>query len=466
MPSSTIEGIREIQAQAQRSEAGQVRTALRPGLMGVYLSQALGQMADGPNFTLPCRILDMKYEPGDYCTLLYELGSQLAIGHIRWSATDSVPTASSHRIDQLGMEVYPFPIDPWLPGLPMATDPQAIAWALAQALPECRLGQSRVLRVRVAPQRYRPGKRFTLRLDIVLRDGETGMFTSRTFYGKLYHKAEKAASVFQEMQLLTESSPVREGRVLMASAAAFLPELSMVLQEPVAGTPLEDLLGRMEGNATRGDPRGWSATRRAAAALAAVHTAGLTSPRRRPIEDELRRFQKRATQVRAVDANQGTRMAELADALPAWLNCLDEWGAELSLIHGDCKPSQFLIGDDQVAILDFDHTGMADPANDVGTFLATLRQLALRQSLKARGDAEAASRAEWLLALEKHFLEEYCMASNRGQDFHLRATWYQAAGLMRKTLRAFGRSPFSPLPGAMVAEAWRCLAELPPPGKA
>jgi aminoglycoside phosphotransferase (APT) family kinase protein len=163
-----------------------------------------------------------------------------------------------------------------------------------------------------------------------------------------------------------------------------------------------------------------------------------------------------------VDAGQGERLGELAAALPDWLARLDQWGAELSLVHGDCKPSQFLIGGDHVAILDFDHAGLADPANDVGTFLATLRQMALKQALKAHGDAPSAARTQWLLALERRFLDEYCAASSRGKEFYLRATWYEAVGLMRKALRAFGRSPFSPLPGELVALAWGCLADLPP----
>jgi hypothetical protein len=368
------------------------------------------------------------------------------------------------------MDVYPFPEDPWLPGVAAAADAQIIAGALARSLPECLSGKARVLRVRVAPQRYRPGKRFTLRLDVSLRERSSGEISRRTYYGKVYHDPKKARSVYQEMQLLSESSAVREGKVVLAEAAVFLPELSMVLQAPVGGTPLEDLIGRMEGNARAGDPRGWSGMQRAAAALAAVHTAGLATKRHRPIQDELARFQKRAAKVGTVDAAQGRRLGELAAALPAWMGLLDEWGAELSLIHGDCKPSQFLISDDHVAILDFDHAGMADPANDVGTFLATLRQLALRQSLKAHeaaattvaahGVSPSAARAEWLLALEKRFLDEYCTASSRGEGFRLRATWYEAAGLMRKALRGFGRSPFSPLPMAMVAEAWTCLAEI------
>jgi aminoglycoside phosphotransferase (APT) family kinase protein len=400
------------------------------------------------------------------------------------------------------MEVYPYPKDPWLPGLETAADPQVIAEAVARNLPLCQSGSVRLLRVRVTPQRYRPGRRLTLRLDILFRDKERGeslreeIFT-RTYFAKVYHDPKKARSVFQEMQMLAQIPAARERRVVLAGAAAYLPELSMILQEPVGGAPLEDQVGRLiEGRTLAQDFRTeletlgkspaiaddlpvWSGMKRAAAALAAVHTAGLETKRRRSIQDELARFRKRAAKIASVDATQGARLDELAAALPAWLPWLDEWGAGLSLIHGDCKPSQFLISDDgrtdsPVAILDFDHAGMADPANDVGTYLATLRQLAVRQSLKSRGDEASVARAEWLLALEKYFLDEYCAAhggaahggaaGDRGEGFRLRAVWYEAVGLLRKALRGFGRSPFSPLPGAMVAEAWRCLAELPSAG--
>jgi hypothetical protein len=317
----------------------------------------------------------MKYEPGEYCILLYQLGEQIVVGHLRWQDGAVVPPSSKYRIETIGMDIYPYPADPWLPGLVTASDPKVIASALAHALPECQSGLARVLRVQVIPQRYRPGKRLTLRLNIHLWDLSRGGIFTRTYYGKVYHDPKKASSVYQEMQLLAEIAPVREGKVLLAGAAAYLPDLSMVLQEPVNGTPLEDLIGRMDGPGRTGDPRALSGMRRAAAALAAVHTAGLETKRHRPILDELARFQKRAAKIESVDTAQGALLGELAAALPAWLPWLDEWGAGLSLIHGDCKPSQFLIGDERVAILDFDHTGMADPAND-GTFLATLRQLA------------------------------------------------------------------------------------------
>ncbi len=254
---------------------------------------------------------------------------------------------------------------------------------------------------------------------------------------------------------------MRDGRVILAPVVAFLPDLRLILQGPVEGVPLELYLEGLRGHVTAGDQRGWDGIIRSAGAFAAVHTAGLSTDRERPIEKELKRFGKRAAQAAEVDPVAGGRMGELAAALPAWLDRLPEWDAEIGLVHGDCKHSQCMVTPDGIAILDFDHCGMADPATDIGTYLATLRQLAIHQALGASDGAAAAARGRWLRDLEDRFLDEYCAASGYSPGFRPRAIWYEAAALMRKALRGFARSPRSPMPLAQVEEGWRCLEALP-----
>lgn len=435
-----------------------VALALRPSAMGPLLDQAIRGRADGP--APECRILDVKYEPGEYCTVLYQLGERMVIGTITWGEADDELPPAQHTIDALGMQVYLFEHDPALPGLETARDPAAMARALNESLPECRDGAARVLRCRVAILRYRPGRRCTLRIDAWLRDQASGALSRRTLFGKLYHTLAKATPAYQELLLLADSEPARAGRVILARPAAFLPDLLIVLQDPVAGVPLDLLLSA--GSGAAGDPRAQPGIVGAAEALAAVHTAGLKAGRERPIAAEVKRFGKRAARIAAVDPELGARLGELAAALQAGLDRLPDWDAEIGLVHGDCKPNQFLIDPSGVAILDFDHCGMADPANDVGTFLATLRQLGIRNALKLRDAGKAAPRSAALLELERSFLDAYCAASGRGPSFRLRATWYEAAALLRKALRAFGRSPRSPMPAALAEAAWRCLADLPP----
>lgn len=439
------------------SELLQVRAALNPRVMAGYLAEALGMAG----FHQACRILNVKYEPGEYCTILYSLGKQPLVGSLRWDGAvrDGVPE-TARLIAPLGMLVYRLEHDPALPGLEVALKPELIAGVLAEELPELRDSTLRALRCKPTVLRYRPGRRCTLRLDLWLRDVRSGAITTRTLFGKAYHDLAKATAVYDEMLMLAGSAPVRDGRLLVARPVAFLRDLRIVLQEPVEGTPLDGLLEGMARTPTASDPRGCEGVIRSAPALAALHTAGLATYRQRPIADELRRFKKRAAQAEQVEPVIGARMGILAATLPDWLDLLPEWGEELGLVHGDCKPSQFLVGPAGVAMLDFDHCGMADPATDVGTYLATLRQLGAWQSLDRRRAAGAAARARRMRALEELFLEGYCTASARRPEFRLRAIWYEAVALLRKALRAFARNPRSAMPALLVEEAWRCLDDL------
>lgn len=437
------------------AQSQQMQLALQLRTVAQTLEGAFGLQPDPrgvkPRGVAGCRILDMRYEPDERCVILYQLGEHMVVGTLRWDRPDVKWSEPAQMIPSLGMGAYLFPHDPALPGLAAALETQAMAHALAEGLPECGEGAYRVLRCRAVPLRYRLGRRCTLRLDLWLRNVKSGVVVHRTLIGKVYHDGAKAASVYGSMAMLSGTPPVREGRIAVARAVAFLPALAMILQEPMDGTPLDLWLSCREDEATADNSPGGNGVVRAATALAALHTSGLATERQRAVAVEIARLQSRAAQVARADATLGARMSELAATLTARLERLSEWNAEVSFVHGDCKPSQFLLGATQVALLDFDHCGMADPAVDVGTFLATLRQQGLRRSLKAE------SREGTYVVLEGRFLDAYCAVSGRGADFRSRAAWYQAAALLRKAQRSFARSPRSPLPAGLVAEAWRCL---------
>ena len=134
-----------------------------------------------------------------------------------------------------------------------------------------------------------------------------------------------------------------------------------------------------------------------------------------------------------------------------------------SLVHGDCKPSQFLLHGSRVALLDLDHCGLADPAYDVGNFVASLRQQAVQQSQQAVPSSDRLDRA---LELGSIFVDAYSAAArtagphpagSEGPRFEDRVEVFVAVSLMRKALRAFARSPQSPIPLRLVAEAHRGL---------
>ena len=441
----------------------QVQWALRPRVMGEYLKEVFASHgADtASKGGAGCRILDVKYLPGSSCIILYQLGDQMVIGALNWDEDHRESFGETPLIAPLGMRVYRAEDDPALPGLLTALDPERMARVLTEALPECRAGAARVLRCRVMLVRYRPGKRCTVRFEVWLRHTATGAISSRMLFGKLYHSASKAVSVYEAMGRLFDSAPARGGQLTLARPAAFLPDLQLVLQEPVGGMPLDLLLAGRARDGSTGDQRASNGVVRAGAALAALHTARVSAKHDRSVAAELARFEQRAAKVATVNTDLGAQLSGLTAALRGSSKYLQEWGSELSFIHGDCKPSQFLIGPAHVALLDFDHCGMADPASDVGMFLASLRQFSIRQTLKSHGNPRwpvpGSAPVSWLETLEQQFLEEYCAASACHDKFRLRAVWYEAVALLRKAVRAFARSPYSPLPSALVTEAWQCL---------
>lgn len=445
----------------------QVELALRPRVMQHHLSCLYGQDTDDQRTPAACHILDAKVEPGAHCSILYQLGERLVIGKLQWPALPDAP-ASTAALRLAEMQIYSYEQDPALPGLTTVLDGQQMAALLNTLLPECAAGDLRILRCQVTPLRYRLGRRCTVRFDLRLRQQANGAIIRRTLYGKLYHSARKAQAVYTEMGMLSAKTGVL-GILQVAQAVAFAPTLPMVFQAPVQGTPLELWLYPPKRTTTIAPPHAVAGIRQAGAALATLHQVEMSTDRERPVADELVRFQQRSAQISAVNPTTGAALRYVANALPAWLAHLPLWGAERSVVHGDCKPSQFFLAEDangapQVALLDFDHCGIADPAADVGNFLATLRQTGVKYALKQRDAAAVASFQRWLAALEEEFLTAYLATRPCHAAFRQRVTWYQAVALLRKALRSFSRSPRSPLPTLLAQAAGRALATLPTPG--
>lgn len=412
---------------------------LSPSLMRAQLRAALPP-EEQPRGA--CHVLDAKYHPGVRCVVLYRLGGRLVRGELCFDGRGE-GDESTAPVDTWGIRISPYPDDPELPKLRQALAPGALEAALEAMPPTAGGGRPRVLRTRATLLRYRPGRRATLLIDVRLRT-PSGARSSAVYVGKVYHDAAKAAAVHADTSLLVGTPSALSGRIALATPVANLADLAMTLQAPVAGAPLDLLLSRAVSTGVTARARG--GVLRAADALAALHAAPPVSGRRRPVTDELAKLTHRAGRVAAVDPDVGARLVVLAEAL---LESVPEC-ADARLVHGDCKPSQFHVARDSVALLDFDHCGLADPACDVGTFLATLRQLHLKQTSGTGGGSG-------LLALEDDFLRTYLAADGGGRDLAARARWYESVALIRKALRAYARAPRSPLPPLLAEAAHACL---------
>jgi aminoglycoside phosphotransferase (APT) family kinase protein len=391
-------------------------------------------------------VLDAKFEPGRPAVVLYRVGKTLVHGTVPVPEDGSTATAPVH--------LARYPMDPGLPSLRYAESPECLARILADGGSGVGSGRDRVDGVVESRLlRYRPGRRATFEVSV---HGATGAEESARFVAKAYHDPAKAAAVAtegRELAALAFSAPLVLARVL-----AHDPQHAIVVQEHLPGHVL-----RVDLEATSA-ARAVEELTGAATALAVFHGLRVSSGRVRSLERELRRFVARSTGVRSVDPPTGEILLDLARRLLA----LPLPEGEASLVHGDCKPGQFLLDDDRVALLDLDHCGLADPVYDVGNLVASLRQQAIQHSQRVgeHDRSEAAAPLAAALELGAAFVDAYgaAGASSTVHGSRLdhrrlegRVEIFVAVSLMRKALRAFARDPRSHVPLRLVAEAHRGL---------
>jgi hypothetical protein len=385
-----------------------------------------------------CHVLDAKFHPGAGATVLYELDGRLVRADLVPGHDGPVPAGAI--LVAPGLRLHPFPHDPDLPSLAAVMAPARVGPVLAEALGTTAwaAGTASGARWRTSLLRYRPGKRATILL--------TDRPQRRSYVAKVYHDPAKAAAVASEGPVL-ESVSRSAVALRFAPVVTHLPRLSTVVLGEVTGTPLGPLLSGARG--PTGKAR--TAVRRAAGALAELHDRSPVSARQRPVDQELHRFVQRASAISEICPSPGEALLHLAERLADQAVQLPD--PEVGTVHGDCKPSQVLLAGREVYLLDVDHLGVSDLAADVGTFMASLRQLAVQSSCRSPEATEAYH------DLAEAFRQEYVEARSRTPEVE-RIRWQEAVALERKALRAFARAPRSPLVAGLVTEAHRRLDRL------
>ena len=399
--------------------------------MGPLLAERLGLAPASSH------VLDAKYEPGVRCTVLHQLGSELITVRLSLDGDDPADGRGPGR--GAGARAFRFPDDPSCAGLAAAMDPVWLGPRLGEALgTDLRLQPGQLVR-------YRPAKRATLRVEGVVPDRRRARRCRQRLFAKIYHRATKAAAVYDEARRLVAMGRGPGGPRAGSARSPFLADVPMVVHE------------RVDGHAARRAARG----PRRESALACggpPRSPPCTEPAGQP-PGALRSTPSWPASVDGPGPSNGWRRPSgtssgLLASRPASPRRPTVEPAPLGpgprRLQAQPVPARRRRAS---TLLDLDHCGLAEPASDVGTFLATLRQQALRGALAGRpGDP---------LPAEQRFLDAYRVAADADDRLVMSARWYQAVALCRKALRAFARSPRSPLAVALGAEAARLTLEDP-----
>ena len=319
--------------------------------------------------------------------------------------------------------VHPFPIDPSLPTLGRASDPAVVGRVARDRL---ALDSDPVVEL----VRYPRQGACVLRYDFSASDQASSARPGLSLYGKVYGGA--AGLVVEGFLAALARARARD---LPVPAATFPtpvlvePSMRLLVTSEIPGQPLVRRLEAALGSGESRDAReslepGFVASGRA---LAGLHQSDATTAPVHPVGAELADLDRQLRLVASI-------WPRLAAPLRRHANLLAEEvpsTGEVVLSHGDFTPSQVLIDDERCGVVDLDGLCWADPALDIGRFLAQLDLIVM----KACGEGGRSIAAD----LGDSFLRGYQEASDGAGEpagTWSRVAFYRRASLLRSALHA------------------------------
>jgi aminoglycoside phosphotransferase (APT) family kinase protein len=337
-------------------------------------------------------------------------------------------------VEPLRLALHVFPLDGELPSLLAATDSLAMAAMLRGAVDD----GFTVERCRVELVEYASPGRCTLRYHLDGRGGD-GAAATRVVYGKVDNagQGEQAGLV---AAALAERFRAAGFDVAVPRPLGYRPDLRLALTEAAPGAPR--VVPLVRARVAGGEPPAGLTLDQALVACAriaaAVHASGVPLGVPRTLAGEIGALDRDLVDVTRAAPVLGPRLAACigeAEALAARSRPQPS-----VLAHGDFTPARVLHDGGRFSLVDFDAACRAEPALDLGHFLAHLR-VAVCAAEAAAGQAHGGLAAE----LAGTFLTAYAEAAPpdagwvRPQpgDLRGRAAAYEAVGLVRLAVRSW-----------------------------
>jgi len=352
--------------------------------------------------------------------------------------------AAAAEIDALNMVVHAFPLDGDLPVLLDVTEPEYVVALLKETLPGARAGDFTPRESRAELAHYGRQHRCTLRY-IIDGAGRDGSPARQVVYAKVAADGSGARTVpvLDELRERLGAHGINIPTVL-----GFRPEEQLLLLEAIPGKPqvARLLKARLAGTDRPGDRALEDAVAACGRIAAAMHGSGIGQGRRRALEDELA-WQNRSTAALA-------RVApELGALLQSWLDhtsarARDAEPLPLCFGHGDFTYTQLIFDGQQSGLVDFDTVCQAEPALDLGQFLAYQRLAILKDQ---RPEAPLAPEAVEQLCEQffGSYLEARGGAVSDERRLRERVAIYEVLMLMRLAIHSWQKLKVSRLKHAL-----------------
>ncbi len=333
-------------------------------------------------------------------------------------------TAPVAVVQELGMALYAYPIDGELPTLAAATNESVAGRAIEQLLSASGHRDVSIEACKAKPIHYNRRHRCMLRYQLELA-GERSL----AVYGKVTSD-DSGARIPEIVEALTAT---------FAGAGVALPEclgwhedLQLVAFTEIPGAPrvAQLLKARLRGDASEEEVTLEDAVDVCGRIAAALHTSGLGLGEARPLEIELARLRANLLPMRRLSP-------ELEKQLSDWLDVVERRaasipGTDLCQCHGDFSYTQLIFDGTNAGLVDFDNFCRAEPALDLGQFLAYLRYA----GTKAHASSSAAQQGGPSKDLAARFASSYVAAGGPPEALD-RVDLYEATNLVRMAEHAW-----------------------------
>jgi aminoglycoside phosphotransferase (APT) family kinase protein len=350
------------------------------------------------------KLQDVKYRPSHRCVTTYDL----IVGK-----EDSSPERTIGVLEFTPEGVMPriYTADDRLPWLALATDMNEMQQRFSE-LPDFADYRDQIKLWEIFPVRYKPGLHCVIRYTVQTPSG------NKMFYGKSFSgNAEQLMKTVTDLHQVSKENP---DMPLISVPVTIWPELEMILQSAVPnGIEFTHFIYDQRYDASVRESWMFKAGR----ALGVFHNNSTAPSETKTVYDDLRDLHEYTLIIAKVKPDLGTKYEEVIQQI---ITKVDHFKEPRSVAgHGAMRTDQFLLQGDQLAMIDLDSYCWANPARDLGNFLAYLCWKAIRQPEHAQF-VERAGRA---------FLEGYL--SVQGDIDERWLSVYQAASLLKIAGRRF-----------------------------
>jgi hypothetical protein len=368
------------------------------------MRHVVGNLMDNPSQLGAFRLRRSKYKPGTRLTAYYDItlaGSNNAKPNHRLIEVDWRPNGAKNQfsegsdfldkqgtmlqedavrlglaapfrqlaaeLPQLGVRIQVYPLDAHFPQLVRLSNPDYVRESLQSAglINGVARDKSTASNLVVLPIRYRPGERHVLRFDWT--ETKASVPTRIAYFAKLYEARDEGQRRMKVSTMVADWLDRLDLGVTAARPATFLGQDNTLLYPMIPGVPLSQALQRPGRKIAR-------SLCLAGAALRALHDSPSTMAEGLPpktLESEIKVIRRAAQHIDVLLPEVGYKISHILEQIKELHQRLPH--EPLTFTHSDFKADHLRISNRLLTLIDFDTCSLADPASDIGKFMADLR---------------------------------------------------------------------------------------------